>query len=261
MGVVSNLGTGLIEVSGQQSHTFFGGVINDGTFTIDPGSGAAFQGPYSGAHGTTGTGTATIAGGLSPGDPVEMTFGGNVVLQHTNVTTMNLAGVTPGTGYDKIDVAGQLSLEGTLRIVLQSFTPQIGESFHLFTWGSATGTFSQFVLPALPAGEAWNMSHIYSQGTISVTIAGDVNGDGIVNSQDLALISSNWLHAGTGQAGDANNDSIINSQDLALVSSNWLSAGAPVTGNSAAVPEPSAATLALLAAIAIGISRRRYVCR
>jgi hypothetical protein len=261
MGVVSNLGNGLIEVSGQQSHTFFGGVINDGTFTIDPGSGTTFQGAYSGAQGITGTGTATFAGGLSPGGPVEMTFGGNVVLQHTNVTTMSLAGGTPGAGYDKLDVAGQLSLDGTLRIVLQSFTPQVGESFHLFTWGSEAGTFSQFILPALPTGEAWNMSHLYSQGTISVTITGDVNGDGIVNGQDLALISSNWLHKGTGQTGDANNDSVINAQDLALVSSNWLSAGTPVTDSTVAVPEPSTVTLALLAAMTIGLSNRRRMRR
>jgi hypothetical protein len=52
---------------------------------------------------------------------------------------------------------------------------------------------------------------------------GDVNGDGIVNAQDLALISSNW-GAGYG-AGDANGDGVVNAQDLALVSSNWLEAG------------------------------------
>ncbi len=257
MGVVNNLSSGVIELSGQQSHTFFGGFNNDGTVTIDPGSSATFQGSFSGSHGTTGTGTATFAGGLSPGDATALAFGGNVVLQNTNTTTLHLAGTAPGTGYDQIAVAGQLTFNGALQLVLQNFTPTVGEIFHLFNWGSEAGSFSQFVLPSLPAGETWNASQLYTSGTISITIAGDVNGDGIVNSQDLALISSNWLATGTGQPGDANNDGIVNSQDLALVSADWLNTFTPAVGNAAAVPEPSAAVLAVLAGAMLLVGHRR----
>ena len=90
-----------------------------------------------------------------------------------------------------------------------------------------------------------------------MTVTGDVNGDGIVNSQDLALISSNWLASGTGKSGDANNDGIVNSQDLALVSANWLGTAPPAVGNAAAVPEPSAALLAILACGTLAVGRRR----
>ncbi|HVU86080.1 MAG TPA: dockerin type I domain-containing protein [Pirellulales bacterium] len=252
MGVVNNLSTGVIELSGQQSHTFFGGFNNDGTVTIDPGSSATFQGAFSGSHGTSGTGTATFAGGLSPGDAAALSFGGNVVLQNSNTTTMHLA----GTGYDQIGVAGQLTFNGALQLVLQNFTPTIGESFHLFSWGSEAGSFSQLLLPGLPAGESWNASQLYTQGTIIVTLTGDVNGDGIVNSQDLAVISSNWLAAGTGHAGDANNDGIVNSQDLALVSANWLNSFTPAAGNAAAVPEPGTIALAILAGLMLFVRRR-----
>ncbi len=65
-----------------------------------------------------------------------MAFGGNVVLPRANVTTLQLAGITPGTGYDKIDVAGQLSFDGTLQMVARSLVPQLGQTFHLFNWGS-----------------------------------------------------------------------------------------------------------------------------
>ena len=58
--------------------------------------------------------------------------------------------------------------------------------------------------------------------TSTGTLQGDVNGDGIVNSQDLAIVSSEWLRTGTGLIGDVNHDSIVNSQDLAVVSSEWL---------------------------------------
>ncbi|HVU86100.1 MAG TPA: dockerin type I domain-containing protein, partial [Pirellulales bacterium] len=57
-------------------------------------------------------------------------------------------------------------------------------------------------------------------------LLGDVNGDGIVNSQDLALITANWLS--NGPVGDVNGDGIVNAQDLALVSSNWLATLAAV---------------------------------
>jgi hypothetical protein len=262
MGVVNNLSNGVIEVSGGQSHTFFGGVSNDGLIKIDPGSSATFQGNFTGAHGTSGTGTVTFAGGLSPGDPVSLSFGGNVVLQHSNVTLMNLASATPGTGYDQINVAGQLSLDGTLQLLLQNFTPQVGQSFHLFNWGTETGLFSQLTLPALPAGESWNASHLNTDGTISVTISGDVNGDGIVNGQDLALVSSNYLHTGTGQSGDVNNDGIVNGQDLALVSSNWLhSAPAMSATVSTPVPEPATAVLVLFSIAGLAIARLRLFGR
>ena len=46
-------------------------------------------------------------------------------------------------------------------------------------------------------------------------LTGDANGDGIVNSQDLATISSQWLNGGHFLAGDLNGDGIVNMQDLA----------------------------------------------
>ena len=74
-------------------------------------------------------------------------------------------------------------------------------------------------------------------------LAGDANGDGIVNSQDIALVSSNWLTAGP--TGDVNFDGIVNSQDIALISSNWLA----TTGAAAmASAQTSATVVAALAA-------------
>jgi hypothetical protein len=257
-GTVNNLATGgTIEVSGAQSHTFFGGVVNDGTFTIDAGSSAAFQGGYAGPNGTAGTGTATFAGGLSPGVPTDMAFGGSVALQHANVTTLQLAGTTAGSGYDKIDVAGQLSFDGTLLVALQSFTPQVGEVFHLFSWGSEVGTFSQLSLPALPTGLSWNAAQLYTQGNLRVTISGDVNADGVVNGLDINQIATKWLATGTGIAGDANNDGVINGLDINAVASNWLHTAGGGTEVGAAVPEPTSFMIAALAGLALLAHGRR----
>ena len=71
-------------------------------------------------------------------------------------------------------------------------------------------------------------------------LPGDANQDGIVNSQDIALLSSSWL--ASPQSGffdpaiDSNGDGIVNTQDLALLSANWLKAlPAQATGNSLAL--------------------------
>jgi len=59
----------------------------------------------------------------------------------------------------------------------------------------------------------WSFDHLSA-------IAGDANGDGIVNGQDMALVASNWLT--NGPPGDVNFDNIVNGQDMALIASNWL---------------------------------------
>ena len=86
------------------------------------------------------------------------------------------------------------------------------------------------------------------------TLTGDLNHDNIVNAQDLALVSSNWLSTGGSATGDVNGDGIVNAQDLALISSNWLQANA---GNSAAVPEPAGLLLSALAVVGLGFANRR----
>ncbi|MES1212999.1 MAG: dockerin type I domain-containing protein, partial [Singulisphaera sp.] len=65
-----------------------------------------------------------------------------------------------------------------------------------------------------------------------------------------------WLHTGVGlQSGDVNGDGIVNGQDLALISSNWLqTGGAPGSGSGsgsslAAVPEPASCVLCAIGAV------------
>ena len=78
---------------------------------------------------------------------------------------------------------------------------------------------------------------IFGYGTSAVTTAdkftfaaglpGDANHDGIVNAQDIGLVSSNWLTHGP--VGDLNSDGVVNTQDLALITASWLA----TTGNTA----------------------------
>ena len=86
----------------------------------------------------------------------------------------------------------------------------------------------------------WDASHpttrghsLFANGADAVLHMqfGDVNLDGIVNGQDIALIASNWLKTGSNPA-DANGDGIVNGQDIVLISSHWLN----TFGASGAVP-------------------------
>ncbi len=73
-------------------------------------------------------------------------------------------------------------------------------------------------------------------------IAGDANGDGIVNQDDAAALAANWLKTGEARwkDGDFNDDGNVDDQDAVILAANWLSTAA---SQSATVPEPSAAFL------------------
>jgi uncharacterized membrane protein len=83
---------------------------------------------------------------------------------------------------------------------------------------------------------------------------GDVNLDGIVNGQDIAIVASHWLTAGVGTPGDANGDGIMNAQDIEVIASNWLQTSSD-TSSASAAPEPS--TFALVALGALVVLARR----
>ena len=85
----------------------------------------------------------------------------------------------------------------------------------------------------------------------SEAIAGDLNGDGEVNSGDLDMVRGNWgTTVEPGTNGDADGDGFVGSADLDIVRGNW-GAGA----NPASVPEP-ACWMLLLGLCATLLSRR-----
>ncbi len=133
--------------------------------------------------GGTGTvlGTTTISGTLKPGDydygaAVDsygvLRFGGNVTLEETSHTVFTLNGAVRGVSYSAFDVAGTLSLGGTLEVLLgDDFLLNEGEStpFQLFT-GVATGSFDSMLLPTLWNGFdlVWDTSNFATSGLLSV---------------------------------------------------------------------------------------------
>lgn len=83
-----------------------------------------------------------------------------------------------------------------------------------------------------------------------VDLPGDLNGDGVIDSNDSNLVRANWgKSASSPSQGDANGDGIVNIGDLDVVRANW--------GRTAlTVPEPSIALLGLVAAISLARRKR-----
>jgi autotransporter-associated beta strand protein len=106
---------------------------------------------------------------------------------------VELAGITPGTGYDQLHVTGHLSLGGTLEVSLQDgFAPAAGNSFDILDWGTLSGAFSAINLPTL-AGLAWNTSQLYTTGVLSIgapALPGDFNQNGVVDAADYVVYRS-----------------------------------------------------------------------
>ncbi len=113
-------------------------------------------------------------------------------------------------------LAGESNGDGTLATL----------TFEVIAVKASTLTLSD-VLLTNSAGEAFVPTVENSEITETPQLKGDVNGDGIVNIQDLVLVAGQLGQTGTNSA-DVNGDEIVNIQDLVLV------AGA--LGTSAAAP-------------------------
>ena len=113
-------------------------------------------------------------------------------------------------------LAGESSGDGTLTTL----------TFEVIAVKGSTLTLSD-VLLTNSAGEAFVPTVENAEITEAIQLTGDINGDGIINIQDLVLTASNLGKTGQNPA-DVNGDGSVNIQDLVLV------AGA--LGTSAAAP-------------------------
>ncbi len=151
--------------------TFFDDVVHNG-LEIFTGAGAStvFYGSQSGAGSFTGTGTVYYIGDLRPGNsPASVLYEGDLVFGGTSTLTLEIGGLTAGSGYDKVNVGGTLYEDGVLDVVLYGgFLPAAGASFDLIDAGAVAGAFDAVNLPALGSGLSWDTSQLSANGTVSV---------------------------------------------------------------------------------------------
>ena len=217
-------------------------VVGDITFADAVNGGGGFFGP----------GTPTFDGGFSPGDsPGTVTFESDIVLADTNTLAIEIGGLTPGSEYDRLEVGGFASIDGTLDVsLINGFVPSVGNNFgFLFANGGFGGTFDTLNLPDITSmGMDWLLnpggSTLFLQ--VVATLTGDLDGDGFVGISDLNIVLANWNQnvPPANPLADPSGDGFVGIDDLNQVLGNW-NAGTPPAQDGAAVPEPASAVLML----------------
>jgi len=222
LGDVSNNPGGLVTVSGGASATFHEDVDNQSVINVSAAgalrSTAVFFGALSG-NGTSGSGQVFIEGDARPGFSAGvMAFGGDVSYGPLASLEIELGGADAAQ-YDRVTVAGQLSLGGTLNVtLLNGYVPAAGTCFNVWDAGSVAGQFGQANMPDLPTGLFWHTDRLDTAGELSVGLTpdtyagyaahyglstaanGDEDGDGRPNLVEY-LTGANPLAPDTGPAG------------------------------------------------------------
>jgi hypothetical protein len=104
----------------------------------------------------------------------------------------------------QLEVAGNVSLSGALALhLLDGYTPRAGDAITLMTYGSATGSFSQFNLPPLGGGLNWETD--IGATSVSARVV-----QALTNQSALAL---------SGSVTDSNNHPIAGATVYATVAS------------------------------------------
>jgi fibronectin-binding autotransporter adhesin len=193
----------------------------------------------------------------SPGaSAASVSFAGDPVFAATSRLDIELGGRTQGTQYDHLNVNGELSLAGALRVsLIDDFHPVAGDAFDILDWTTLTGAFASLELPELP-GFLWDASQLYVTGTLSVVprYEADFDSNGLVDAADLTILRSGFGGTSAGRAtGDATGDGFVDGSDF-LLWQRQLGSGAAATPISASIPEPASA---LLAVLALPLLRRR----
>jgi hypothetical protein len=120
------------------------------------------------------------------------------------------------------------SANGTV-IASQIVTLPSGGTAAIILSGNTTSlAYGHYILSAYAVpvpGEVDTANNYIANSTrITVTIPGDLNGDGVVNGLDLAILAANWLQnvPPANANADIYGDGVINGLDLAILASNWL---------------------------------------
>ncbi len=216
-----------------------GGVLDVQYVDIRGGSLAGF-GTISTGSGPVPGQVENISGVVAPGIGVgTLTIEGRYSNGKAGALEMEIGGTSVGTQHDQLAVLGDVTLAGALNVALVNlFAPAIGNTFTLIdATGQLGGKFDSISLPALPADRMWAVLYQPSAFALKVTIPGDYDGSGAVNSSDLAAWKT--LYAKPYLGGD-------------FLTWQRKFSGGGVAG----VPEPGALTLAVMATIA-AIARRR----
>jgi hypothetical protein len=123
------------------------------------------------------------------------------------------------------------------------FVPQIGDAFPIASAASVDGLFDALDLPAVTPGTMWTIDYGTTSVTLSLVLAGDLDGDGFVGISDLNAVLQGWnesVDPWDRASGDVTGDGFVGIADLNLVLGNWNASAPPAADTSNNVPAPTA---------------------
>ena len=122
-----------------------------------------------GGSGEVGGDVDNQGGAISPGNsPGVMEIDGHYSQGADASLLIELAGTDAGLS-DLLSVGGIASLSGQLAVtLLDGFQPAFGDDFDVLDFGAIEGEFNEILLPSLSDGLAWDLSSLYSNGSLSI---------------------------------------------------------------------------------------------
>lgn len=144
---------------------------------------------------------------------------------------------------DKVSVDGSLALAGGSLVIGYDGNQglEAGSTFDLLDFAAVQGAFSSVSLPELGSELMWNLDRLLTDGVLIVTLAGDYNGDGTVDTADYTVWRDTDGSSVTPSAGaDGNGDGFVDAEDLAVWRNHY---GKSVAMLASAIPEPGCLTI------------------
>jgi|GEM_PF-1870755 len=241
-----------------------GGDLLVGTLTITAGGSLTKSGP----------GALTVAGTQSHGAGTTLHVTGGTVNLNSNAGTPATNAPSPAVANLTLNVTGGTALLGAPQDLLKITTTVAGgvnlagQTLRIYTLADEAAINAAVaagrVVDGSIGGNPWQIGITDeipdAAGNpmilVQVTRKGDANLDGTTNFTDLLRLSQNYNQSGKlfDQA-DFTYDGTVNFNDLLILSQNYNQSYA--SAGAAAVPEPAAAGLLLLAGLALGRRRGR----